>query len=246
MAAGLLGEAWWWALVPLVSPFKAVIFGVAAPDNDAPPRSWKESMNSTSENDTFVYIAGDLVTLAGEIDIVSAPGIEAVLEHLTGDIFLDCSRVTFIDVAGLRVLLAIHQRCADRKKRLLVLPSPCLTRLLSLLGLNSLVDVANPDVAPGRRDTACRRVVGQKRQPNRRLRAERGGRCAQRCASGVHCRPLLSDLRCGLRWHEAPRPVSARNYSVDAGLSRPSCTHKACRTDKSPPAWHHRLGRLCA
>jgi anti-anti-sigma factor len=44
------------------------------------------------------------VFLAGEIDIVTASRVTEVLCELSGDIKVDCAKVTFIDTAGFNAL----------------------------------------------------------------------------------------------------------------------------------------------
>lgn len=74
--------------------------------------------------------------------MANAPALDRHLETLDGDILIDCASLTFIDLLGLRALLAAHQRCTARGKRLvLVHPPLCLTRLLELTHLEAVFDV---------------------------------------------------------------------------------------------------------
>jgi anti-anti-sigma factor len=44
------------------------------------------------------------VRLTGELDVATAPKLAAVLTELRGPIVVDCTKLTFVDVSGARVL----------------------------------------------------------------------------------------------------------------------------------------------
>ena len=74
--------------------------------------------------------------------------MRAVLADVEGDIEMDCSGLTFIDCAGLRVLEETQQACAAAGARLcLVAPSRCVTRLLDLVGLDGFFDMRDGGVS---------------------------------------------------------------------------------------------------
>jgi anti-sigma B factor antagonist len=84
---------------------------------------------------------GDLVTVEGDIDLATAPRLEAVLGRCdSARVVIDLGRVRHVDSSGLRVLLATHDRL-DRAGRTLVLrnPSAFVQRLLNLAGLDGLL-----------------------------------------------------------------------------------------------------------
>jgi stage II sporulation protein AA (anti-sigma F factor antagonist) len=75
--------------------------------------------------------------LVGELDFASAPQLRGGLAALDGDVELDCSGVTFIDCAGLGVLEERQRACQAAGVRMyLVDPSPCVTTLVALVGLD--------------------------------------------------------------------------------------------------------------
>src|SRR5262249_36732198 len=78
--------------------------------------------------------------LIGELDVAGVPALRKALGEVDGeDIVLDCSGLTFIDCAGLGVLIAAHHDCVKAGSQLqLVAPSRCLTRLLELTGVDGL------------------------------------------------------------------------------------------------------------
>ncbi|MEU4616383.1 STAS domain-containing protein [Streptomyces umbrinus] len=96
-----------------------------------------------------------LVTLAGEIDLNSAPLVRASLERCLYDgiraIDVDVTAVTFCDCSGLNAFLyaLLHTSAAGGSLRL-VHPSPALERLVTLTGSGSLF-LTLPDALAGSR-----------------------------------------------------------------------------------------------
>jgi anti-anti-sigma factor len=85
---------------------------------------------------------GGRLRLAGELDIAGVPALRALLADVGGDVELDCSELTFIDCAGLRVLQETRHACEAAGVRLcLIAPSRCVTRLLDLAGMDGFFDV---------------------------------------------------------------------------------------------------------
>ena len=77
----------------------------------------------------------DTILLSGELDIASAPKLASALHSTRRSIVLDLSRVTFMDVAGLRVIEEAAHRLRSRGVRLVTRGAqgePA--RLLSLAG----------------------------------------------------------------------------------------------------------------
>ncbi|MFI1105160.1 STAS domain-containing protein [Streptomyces melanogenes] len=87
-----------------------------------------------------------VVTLQGEIDILTAPRLTAHLDALTADphpdLLLDLRPVTFIDCAGLSVLCRARNRARGRHGRLrLVTDSALFLRVLHCTGLTGFFDL---------------------------------------------------------------------------------------------------------
>ncbi|MEN3279498.1 MAG: hypothetical protein V7607_638 [Solirubrobacteraceae bacterium] len=83
---------------------------------------------------------GTVVTVAGELDVATAPELARALADADGQVTVDLSATTFADPAALRVLLAAH---ADGV-RIRVLPrrgSP-VARLLALTHTEELLGLA--------------------------------------------------------------------------------------------------------
>jgi anti-sigma B factor antagonist len=82
-----------------------------------------------------------LVAVAGELDAYSAPSLEALANDLRSNgcvqFTLDLSQTTFIDSSGLRSLVALHSKLAEKGDGRLALqaPSDPVTRLLRITGL---------------------------------------------------------------------------------------------------------------
>jgi anti-anti-sigma factor len=87
-----------------------------------------------------------VVRAEGEFDLAGVPRLLSVLARLDGDVELDCSGLTFIDAAGLGTLVKAHEACAARGARLVVVdPSRAVTRLLRLVGLDTVLHVRSRD-----------------------------------------------------------------------------------------------------
>ena len=81
--------------------------------------------------------SGQVVTAVGDIDLASAPILQAEVEkHHGSDVIIDLTRVDFIDSAGLVVLIKQQERIrtSGAELTLAVRPGP-VTRLLELTGL---------------------------------------------------------------------------------------------------------------
>lgn len=91
------------------------------------------------------------VVLDGEIDIATAPAIRRLLMAAIsgGDVHLavDMSGVTFIDAAGIDVLVAAANRAWEAAGSLsLLAPSPQVRRLLDVLHLDGILPAAQRPV----------------------------------------------------------------------------------------------------
>jgi anti-anti-sigma factor len=81
-----------------------------------------------------------VVRVCGELDLATVPLLTAALADVDdGDVELDCSGLSFIDATGLRAVQIVHEACARRGcKLVLVDPSPPLTRVVQMVGLESV------------------------------------------------------------------------------------------------------------
>lgn len=86
------------------------------------------------------------VRLSGELDLSTAPRLRAVLEHLlqAGHVHLtvDLARLTFLDCAGLSVLIAATEHHDTAGGRLTLRnPSPTSRRVLTVLELDDILHI---------------------------------------------------------------------------------------------------------
>ncbi|MCA0145225.1 STAS domain-containing protein [Blastococcus sp. LR1] len=101
-----------------------------------------------------VDLRNGCVAVAGELDRQNAPHVLDGLVALTSTAHrrwsVDTSAVTFCDAAGLRLLVTGHN-LARRHGCELVLdrPSPCVHRLMTLVGLDRVLSVRTDGPAPG-------------------------------------------------------------------------------------------------
>jgi anti-sigma B factor antagonist len=92
-----------------------------------------------------------VLALHGELDLLAAPQLQSQIELCERDpagiLVLDLDSVRFIDSAGLRVILAAHQRASERGGRMALTPgSEQVQRLLSIAGVGDrLQTIASPD-----------------------------------------------------------------------------------------------------
>jgi len=88
-----------------------------------------------------------LVTLGGELDVFTAgAAVRELLEECVESAYhvvLDMSQVTFIDSAGIGLLVRTHRGLADVDRRLVLLrPDPNVRRIIELSGLDQLLAIA--------------------------------------------------------------------------------------------------------
>jgi anti-sigma B factor antagonist len=81
-----------------------------------------------------------ILTVRGELDAYSAPGLEDQVTRLLGDhvadVVLDLSETGFLDSSGLRAILTAQRRLGESNGRLVLrAPSEPVTRLLEITGL---------------------------------------------------------------------------------------------------------------
>ncbi len=95
---------------------------------------------------------------SGELDLATAPQLEEALDAVRRDsllVVLEPQGLTFIDCAGLRVIIDAAARARSRHGWLLLIASsPVVERLLTLTGRRDLVTVFDfqPDPELGRQD----------------------------------------------------------------------------------------------
>lgn len=88
------------------------------------------------------------VTVAGELDRGNAHHVLDALAALAGTRHprwtLDARSISFCDAEGLRALVVAHRVARHHGRTLSVLPSPCVHRLVLLVGLDQLLGTPPP------------------------------------------------------------------------------------------------------
>lgn len=91
----------------------------------------------------FEFDDGVGIAVAGEIDLATAPELDS---HLDFDkdgsvVVLDLADVSFMDSTGLRSVVRAHEDAAASGKRLAVVASDSVRKLLDLTGLTERLEV---------------------------------------------------------------------------------------------------------
>ena len=82
------------------------------------------------------------LTLVGELDMEEVPAVRTRLAGLDSDIEIDCSGLSFIDSSGLYLFVELHRACDARGVKLSIVdPAQCVTRMLAITGLDTLLHV---------------------------------------------------------------------------------------------------------
>jgi anti-sigma B factor antagonist len=113
------------------------------PRTDAAPQPRPRVPDRTGTADLGVAVCPGpplIVEIRGEIDIQSAPGLRdellGVIRRCGAELALDLAGVTFMDCAGLNVLLATRRQAQLAEGSVRVIrASPRVLRVISLLGL---------------------------------------------------------------------------------------------------------------
>jgi len=97
---------------------------------------------------------GSVVHVIGEVDCLTVPTFAAALDWLithTGEYVVDLSRLEYMSVAGVGVLVDAARSLGGRGRIVLRNPQPITRRLIDLTNLEQLVDVVITDPPPIRR-----------------------------------------------------------------------------------------------
>jgi anti-anti-sigma factor len=100
--------------------------------------------------------------LEGELDLATGPDLELELDRLErrrpGLVLVDLRRLAFVDLAGMRVLLAAHERARRRAGEFaIVRGAPSAEILIRLLALDTVLDlIDHPAEVPRSVSRRCR------------------------------------------------------------------------------------------
>ena len=96
----------------------------------APGGGWKPPASFAIHDE-----GGGVLRVVGELDVATAPELQASLTAHRGPAILDLREVTFIDSTGLRALLGATQGRDHVESLVLRAPSPAVRRLIELAAL---------------------------------------------------------------------------------------------------------------
>jgi anti-anti-sigma factor len=86
-----------------------------------------------------------VLSVAGEIDMATAPGLQRAVESAAGrafEVWLDLTATTFMDSSGIHVLSRARARLTEANGRLAVIcPNGPVRRVLDLTGLEQLLEI---------------------------------------------------------------------------------------------------------
>jgi len=81
------------------------------------------------------HAAGTVVVPEGDLDLCTAPDLEAVLATKSGPVVVDLRKLSFIDLTGLRVLLDADAHSRQDGMNLRFIPGPMVRRLFEVAQL---------------------------------------------------------------------------------------------------------------
>ena len=90
------------------------------------------------------HAAGTMVVLEGDLDVATARELEAVLATRSGPVVVDLRKLSFIDLAGLRMLLEADARSRQNGMNLRFIPGPVVRRLFELAELPDRLAYVEP------------------------------------------------------------------------------------------------------
>lgn len=97
------------------------------------------ALGSKADEPFSIEAEGGTVRLYGEIDLATAPKLAVVLRTLGGgDVVIDMAEVTFIDAAGLTVLVEAKRRRNGAGTMIIGSASPFVRRVFEITGLEEL------------------------------------------------------------------------------------------------------------
>jgi anti-sigma B factor antagonist len=111
-----------------------------------------ESPPSTAPLQIAVSRAAEprIVVLEGELDLSSAPSLQAefaaALEDLESDLVLDIGALSFIDSSGLAMFVTLDKSLQSRGANLIISnPTPSVRRLFQITSLEDVLEIRQTD-----------------------------------------------------------------------------------------------------
>ncbi|WP_194815536.1 STAS domain-containing protein [Nocardia sp. XZ_19_385] len=90
-----------------------------------------------------VHDGATVLTVAGEVDLATAPALETAIEGVLADkaapvLIIDLTGVSFLASAGMAALVAAHQRAGDATTIAVVADGPATSRQLKMTSLDQV------------------------------------------------------------------------------------------------------------
>jgi anti-sigma B factor antagonist len=114
--------------------------------NVSDPDDQRAAIRSMAEFHVVVseHAAGTVVVPEGELDLGTAQDLEAVLATQSGPVVVDLRKLSFVDLAGLRVLLDADARSRQDGMNLRFIPGPMVRRLFEVAELPDRLAYVEP------------------------------------------------------------------------------------------------------
>jgi anti-sigma B factor antagonist len=92
---------------------------------------------------------GTTVSVAGEIDLLTAPSLRRCLDSIAGDVVVDLTEVPFVDSQAIGLLVAEHKRRVAAGEHLVVSGSSAMAlRSFKITGVDQLLDLHGDSAGP--------------------------------------------------------------------------------------------------
>lgn len=97
----------------------------------------------TMTTSVSVHDEATVLTVAGEVDLATAPALENAIEATLGGkppaaLIIDLSQVSFLASAGMAALVAAHQRAGSATRIAVVADGPATSRQLKMTNLDQV------------------------------------------------------------------------------------------------------------
>lgn len=99
-------------------------------------------MADTMTTSVAAHDGATVLTVAGEVDLATAPALETAIEGVLGDkpaaLIIDLTGVSFLASAGMAALVAAHQRAGAATSIAVVADGPATSRQLKMTALDQV------------------------------------------------------------------------------------------------------------
>ena len=83
-----------------------------------------------------------VVSLEGDLDMASAPELEAFLKPFEGEVRIECAQLGFLDSRGLSLFVDVHRRLSERGGRLVLCHlAPNCRRVIEIMKLDEVLEL---------------------------------------------------------------------------------------------------------